>query len=190
MNHPHVIHFCLLISLFGAGRTGADDLGRLFTSAADRARIDAQITDQTSPGAVQKQSTPDKQIINGTLIGSGGKRLVWINGAQLVPGHNAASPQLLHDGRVQLPWHEGESPRELKPGQGLDQTTGEVFELYMRAPAPTPELAATPKTPRQVTPVAVSPATTSDGKTAAVPATPQTVTARDVAATAARSIAR
>ena len=118
----------------------ADELGRLFTSSADRARIDASRDGTASlPDTAAAAPAPSGQLLlNGTLTGSDGKRAVWINGARVADDQEV---RLLSDGRVRVPLDDGIRQRDLKPGQGLDKSSGEVFEGYQRAPMAT---AATP----------------------------------------------
>lgn len=112
----------------------ADDLGRLFTSAAERARIEAlRSGKQLQQDAIADVPGTDRVVINGTLRGSDGKRLVWLNGTPVKPG-GASNLSLLRDGRVQLTWRDG--AKILKPGQGVDQTSGEIFENHTPVPAP------------------------------------------------------
>lgn len=134
---PHVMLVC--VALGGNGSVAADDLGRLFTSPAERARIDAAragLVPDTAPEAAES-STAGRLIVTGTLIGSDGRRAVWVNGARVAAdGRDAA---LLEDGRVRLGWRDG--ARTLRPGQGLELSSGEVFENYARPAAPAPAAA-------------------------------------------------
>ena len=116
------------------GSVLADDLGRLFTSAAERARIDA-VRSGKQPLAEATAIAPatDRVVINGTLRGSDGKRLVWLNGTPVKPG-SRRDMTLLHDGRVQLTWQDG--AKILKPGQGVDQASGKIFDNVTPVPAP------------------------------------------------------
>ncbi len=127
------------------GSVAADDLGRLFSTPEERARIDnlrAGIVSATETGDTE---TVDQLLLNGTLTGSNGKRLAWINGRVTAADDAGADTTLLYDGRVRLRWRGGEIARDLKPGQVVDKVTGEVFEVYNRPPdkvAVTPESAA------------------------------------------------
>lgn len=135
---------CLAISPALVGSALADDLGRLFTSASERARIDA-----LRAGTAQETTTSaaaDRLVVNGTLRGSDGKRLVWLNGSAVNPD-SANDMTLLRDGRVQLSWRDGK--RIVKPGQGVDQATGEIFDHYTPVPVPAP--AATTNVPEAST---------------------------------------
>lgn len=141
-------HLCIMlglaISFISTGNVLADDLGRLFTSASERARIDALRAG--APQEAAPTATADRMVVNGTLRGSDGKRLVWLNGNAVNPD-SARDMTLLRDGRVQLSWRDGK--RIVKPGQGLDQASGEIFEHQTPVPAPVaaakePEVAATP----------------------------------------------
>jgi hypothetical protein len=122
--------------LGGAGSAAADDLGRLFTTPAERARIDAVRAGHAPDAAPETivSSAADRLIVNGTLTGSDGRRAVWVNGTRVTPGGRDAA--LLGDGRVRLGWRDG--TRALKPGQGLDLSSGEIFEGYARPADPAP----------------------------------------------------
>lgn len=134
-------HLCIMlglaISFITTGNVLADDLGRLFTSASERARIDALRAG--APQEITPSATAERMVINGTLRGSDGKRLVWLNGSAVNPD-STKDMTLLRDGRVQLSWRDG--TRIVKPGQGLDQASGEIFEHQTPVPAPVPVAAA------------------------------------------------
>jgi len=146
------------------GSVLADDLGRLFTSAAERARIDA-VHSGKQPLAEATAIAPatDRVVINGTLRGSDGKRLVWLNGTPVQPG-SRRDMTLLHDGRVQLSWQDG--AKILKPGQGVDQASGKIFENHTPVPAPVAKETATETKP-VVAPAAATPAPASTPDAAA-----------------------
>lgn len=124
---------CLAISPALIGSALADDLGRLFTSASERARIDALRAG--TPQETTSSAPTDRLVVNGTLRGSDGKRLVWLNGSAVNPD-GANDMTLLRDGRVQLSWRDGK--RIVKPGQGIDQASGEIFDHYTPVPVPAP----------------------------------------------------
>lgn len=155
---------CLCLWVWNGAQ--ADDLGRLFTTSADRARIDALregTAPVTEPSAIASTETADRLILNGTLTGSDGKRMVWVNGARVEA--DGRDHVLQRDGRVRLEWREG--TRALKPGQGLDMSSGEIFERYARPAEPAPV-----STPVQASaPVASPPA--SDAAPVTAPVTPE-----------------
>ena len=134
----------LMVPLLCVGQaTHADDLGRLFTSSAERARIDA-LRNGTAPAPDTAAAAPapsGQLLLNGTLTGSDGKRAIWINGARVADGQEG---KLLSDGRVRMRLVDGVRQRDLKPGQALDQLSGDIFEGYERAPTP---VAITPDAP-------------------------------------------
>lgn len=111
----------------------ADNLGRLFSTPIERARIDDIRAGRQPAGETIDAETVDQLVLNGMLTGSNGKRLAWINGATIDPDAPDSDLTLLYDGRARLQWRGGEASRTLKPGQGVDKATGEVFELYERA---------------------------------------------------------
>ncbi len=159
------------------GSVLADDLGRLFTSAAERARIDA-VRSGKQPLAEATASVPatDRVVINGTLRGSDGKRLVWLNGTPVKPG-SRRDMTLLHDGRVQLTWQDG--AKILKPGQGVDQASGKIFDNV--TPVPAPVASATAEITKPPAEAVAPAATTAPAATAGVNAGASAKTAAEPA---------
>lgn len=144
----------LCAMLFAVGGAQADDLGRLFTTSAERAHIDALRAGMATAAPTGAEPVESDQIIlNGTLTGSDGKRLAWINGTPVAASSSARNVTLLHDGQVRLQLRDGALKRDLKPGQGVDTASGQVFETYERAPPPPVSAADTsvPETPEAVT---------------------------------------
>ena len=160
------------------GSVLADDLGRLFTSAAERARIDA-VHSGKQPLAEAAAIAPatDRVVINGTLRGSDGKRLVWLNGTPVQPG-SRRDMTLLRDGRVQLTWQDG--AKILKPGQGVDQASGKIFDNVTPVPVPVASASAEITKP-QAEAVAPPAATTAPPATAGVTADASATTAAEPA---------
>ena len=161
----------LVLTLCGTcvGGALADDLGRLFTSAAERARIDAVRSGKQPLAEVNETAiatATDRIVINGTLRGSDGKRLVWLNGTPVKPG-NRRDMTLLRDGRVQLTWQDG--AKILKPGQGVDQASGKIFDNVTPVPAPVASAAAEITKPEAEAVDTAAPPATADAsaKTAA-----------------------
>lgn len=137
----------IIILLFFAMTTGkavfADDLGRLFTNPEDRARIDAAREGRLPTSAAQEPVsavTADRLMLNGTLIGSDGKRWLWLNGSRIES--DGRDLPIHADGRVSLHWRDGS--RLLKPGQILDRASGEVIEGYARPPESASAIPAQP----------------------------------------------
>lgn len=136
-----ILPLCLAL---GAGAAiAADDLGRLFTTPAERARIDAAragLAPPTDTVAPESAATAGRLIVNGSLVGSDGKRLAWVNGTRAAP--DGRDQVVQNDGRVRLDWRDG--TRALKPGQSLDLSSGKVFESYARPGAATAETGTAP----------------------------------------------
>ncbi len=137
--HRFGLLLCLMCCSVLVSSAVADDLGRLFTSASDRARIDNLRAGLPSQQESTTNAAADRVVLNGTLRGSDGKRVVWLNGTAVNPD-SANDMTLLRDGRVKLSFRD--STRTLKPGQGVDQATGEIFEYSTPAPIPAPAVAA------------------------------------------------
>lgn len=130
-------HLLVFVLILPAGVSLADDLGRLFSTPMERARIDDLRAGRKPAGGGTVDAEPagvDQLVLNGTLTGSNGKRRVWVNGTPVDPDAPGGDLTLLYDGRARLQWRGGQVVRTLKPGQGVDKSTGKVFELYDRAP--------------------------------------------------------
>ncbi len=146
----------LLPALAGSAPAGAQELGRLFTTPAERAALDrwrdggpapAGQTAPAPPGA----SVPERQgagdgavaeqrlVVNGIVTRSGsGRTTTWVNS---VPYHGSGRLQgnvTLVQGRsapaVALTLESGRRVL-LKPGQSLDPASGRVREAYQKPPA-------------------------------------------------------
>jgi hypothetical protein len=114
----------LWVALLGAmaapaAPAGAQDPGRLFFSAAERAALDAQRAG-TGSEAAPGRTTPaeSRLVLNGILRRGDAAPVVWVNGRQ-VPGVDAAAQDRVS---VEAP---GQSRRaRLKPGQSWEPARG------------------------------------------------------------------
>ena len=102
-----------------AMHAGAEELGRLFFTPQQRQELDrrrqANVQEST---AANIEST---LTVNGHVSRSSGKTTTWINGAPQYDTHRPRDP-----GRVTVGGSEGEPPVDLRIGQTLDKTRGEV----------------------------------------------------------------
>jgi len=112
----------------------AQELGRLFLTAEQRAALDARrkarIPDK--PAAVPVVESPTTTV-DGLVRRQGGRSTVWVNGMPNPEGAQPDGARVL-PGRGNLPNVSitvGESERQfqLKPGQKLDRGTGEVTDV-------------------------------------------------------------
>ncbi len=138
----HSVRFCLLAtSLCISGAHGADSYGRLFTSPAQRAELDdrfaAHRADEADVEGEPQPRTADRPLrLNGTLIGSSGRKEVWINGQSASDLTNPPVVRVLSSERVQIKPSGSLPPATMKPGQVLDTTTGQVSEPYLNKTIP------------------------------------------------------
>jgi hypothetical protein len=102
-----------------AAPAGADDLGRLFFTPQQRQELDrrrqANVQEST---ALTVEST---LTVNGHVSRSSGKTTTWINGVPQYDSHRTPDAA-----RVTVGGSEGEPPVDLRIGQTLDKTRGEV----------------------------------------------------------------
>ena len=112
----------------------AQELGRLFLTAEQRAALDARrkarIPDK--PAAVPVVESPTTTV-DGLVRRQGGRSTVWVNGmpnpegvqpdgARVLPGRGGVP-------NVSITVGEGERQFRLKPGQKLDRGTGAVTDV-------------------------------------------------------------
>lgn len=128
----------LCAAVLAAGSASADSLGTLFTTEAERARLDAG--HGGAAGAVAAaptdapQASPVEELkLNGTLVSRDGKRQIWINGRGQFDGAGGrqSDAQLVSRDQVRL-HNTGAGPRLIKPGQIINPSTGELRESFQR----------------------------------------------------------
>jgi hypothetical protein len=102
-----------------AAPAGADELGRLFFTPQQRQELDRrrQLNVQESAAATVESTV----TVNGHVSRSSGKTTTWINGAPQYDTHRTRDPA-----SVTVGGSEGEPPVDLRIGQTLDKTRGEV----------------------------------------------------------------
>ena len=116
-----------------AGTAQAEELGRLFFTPAERAALDARrkarVPDRPAAAVVISPVTR----IDGYVKRSQGPSTVWMNGESFLEGSPDA-PRIeattrSGDGRVSVPLGDNGRRVELKPGQALDRSNGEVHDV-------------------------------------------------------------
>jgi hypothetical protein len=106
-------------SIAGAAPASAEDLGRLFFTPQQRQELDRRReanVQESGTAAVESTMT-----INGHVARSSGRTTTWINGVPQYDSVHTRDPS-----RVTVGGTEGEPPVDLKIGQTLDKTRGEV----------------------------------------------------------------
>ena len=97
----------------------AEDLGRLFFTPQQRQELDRRRQSNVQEsGAVTVESTV---TVNGHVARSSGRTTTWINGVPQYDSHRSRDPA-----GVVVGGSEGEPPVDVKIGQTLDKTRGEV----------------------------------------------------------------
>lgn len=125
-----------LLALLSVLPAGAEPLGRLFFTPAQRAVLDAarlqdRATDVPPPAA--------RVILNGVVTRSDGGATVWINNQPHAGGDGPPGVTVDATGQVGVKSAAGRTVR-LKVGQSLDPGSGKVDEAYRR-PRPAGEKA-------------------------------------------------
>jgi hypothetical protein len=112
-----------LALVFSPRTPDAQELGRLFFTPEQRAALDARrrarIPDRPAAPAIISPGTR----LDGYVKRSSGLPTVWVNGESTQDA--APAP----DGRVAVPVGDGGARIELKPGEVLDRTSGEVRDV-------------------------------------------------------------
>lgn len=119
--------FALIATILVAASSGvshAQQLGRLFFTDDQRASLDARRRARVpdKPSAAPVVASPTTRL-DGFVRRSQGPSTVWVNGEQL--------PENVRPGErsVAVPVGEGGARVELKPGQVLDRSSGEVRDV-------------------------------------------------------------
>jgi len=122
------------IAVAGAGNTQAQELGRLFFTPEQRAALDARRKARVpdKPAAAPVTETPITRV-NGAVQRGGGKSTVWVNG-EMIPedqqaGGARVAPRGAQAGRVSIPAGEGPQRYDLRVGESLDRSSGEVRDV-------------------------------------------------------------
>jgi hypothetical protein len=114
----------------------ADSLGVLFTTPGQRAALDASGGDASAMARADRDkiigSGPSTVTINGTLVSSTGKKVVWLNGEPSFIGHqkSARNLSILPRNRVKIRPQSASGSHVLKPGQVVNLGNGRVVETY------------------------------------------------------------
>lgn len=102
-----------------AGTAAAQELGRLFFTPQQRQELDRRREANIQESAT---TTVDSAMtINGHVARSSGKTTTWING---VPQYDSVRTR--DPAKITVGGSEGDPPVELRIGQTLDKTRGEV----------------------------------------------------------------
>jgi hypothetical protein len=110
----------MLICLAAPGAAGAEALGRLFFTPAQRQNLDhRRATNRAEEEAPRIQKGP--LTLDGHIQRSSGKTTTWINGAPQYDSHSGREPA-----RVTLVPNAGAPGVSLKVGETYERASGEV----------------------------------------------------------------
>jgi len=110
---------CGLAAAALAGAARAQELGRLFFTPQQRQDLDRRREANVQESATTAADT--SMTINGHVARSSGKTTTWINGVPQYDSVRTRDPS-----RITVGGSEGEPPVDLRIGQTLDKTRGEV----------------------------------------------------------------
>ena len=121
----------LLVLLAPCAPSGAQELGRLFFSPAERDALDARRGDK--PAAPPPATTPMPLRIDGYVLRSDGRPAVWVNGAALATGSRKDGLRVTlgagHPGEVAVAADARRSSVRVKVGGTLDRGSGELRDV-------------------------------------------------------------
>lgn len=109
---------------------GAQELGRLFFTAEQRAALDARRKAKVpdKPAADPASDLPVTRV-DGAVRRAGGKSTAWVNG-EAIPETPQGGPRVApRDARVSVPVGDAAQRYDLKVGETLDRGTGEVRDV-------------------------------------------------------------
>ena len=108
----------LLLIVLIATPLCAEEMGRLFYSAAQRAQLDESYLNKNRPKNVSNEVILNEVILNGIVQKNGGQRTAWINGvAEVVGRSDERSPA-----SVRVPVPGKSKPVKIKVGQTISLT--------------------------------------------------------------------
>lgn len=138
-----------LVALLLPGTVSAQSVVRLFLTPAERATLERQRQQQYRPGFLPEIEIPEiiedlPQIfeeepedviyrVGGSVLRSDGLYTVWLNGSPIDQSNLPDNIQLLEpfaQGALRIRDGESGASFDVKPGQVLNLTTGELFESY------------------------------------------------------------
>ena len=133
-NRSRMALAALGITLAGAASAQVQELGRLFFTPEQRAALDARRRARVpdKPAATPVTESPITRI-NGAVQRGGGKSTVWVNGEMIPEGAQAegarVTPRSPSPGRVTIPAGEGAQRYDLRVGESVDRSSGEVRDV-------------------------------------------------------------
>jgi hypothetical protein len=106
-------------SLVVAAPAAADEMGRLFFTPQQRQELDRRREANVQESGIA--TVESSMTVNGHVARSSGKTTTWINGVPQYDSVHTRDPS-----HVTIGGSEGDPPVDLKIGQTLDKTRGEV----------------------------------------------------------------
>lgn len=139
--------FALIAALVAPGASGAETLGRLFFTPAQRSELDAGKRLSASPAASRPAAPrgPGSITLSGVVRRSDGEYTVWVNGRAVGkggPSGVSAAPSTKHRSAARVNVRGTSNPVELRVGQQLRRSTGKIVETYQTSSAPNTSAAA------------------------------------------------
>jgi len=110
-----------------------DELGRLFTDAAQREKLDA-VRRGTYNVATEQKSTVSTVKVNGIMMRSDGENVVWVNGESTLVGNPAQGvkvyPKAVDSETFEVPVKVDGKRTIIKPGQNWSENTRQITDNY------------------------------------------------------------
>jgi len=120
-----------IVILFFENPVQAQELGRLFFSPEQRSALDARRKARVPDRPAATNAVSPTTRLDGYVKRSGGRSTVFVNGDAVLEG-TADAPVVdpeRRGGRVPVTGGEGGQRVELRPGEVLDRSTGQVRDV-------------------------------------------------------------
>ncbi|MBT8439128.1 MAG: hypothetical protein KJO91_05320 [Gammaproteobacteria bacterium] len=133
LTKPLTVLSVLLAAFPAISQDQLNELGRLFTDASQREKLEAVRHGAYVEDANQKSSV-SSVTVNGIMMRSDGENVIWVNGRSSLDGNPVSGiniyPESVDDNTFRLPIRVDGKPVRIKPGQSWSDSTDSVKDGY------------------------------------------------------------
>jgi hypothetical protein len=125
--------FLALVSGPASSEARVEELGRLFTDPVQREKLEA-IRHGAYGQQVESTSSVTEVMVNGVMLRSGGKSVVWVNGQSTLDGPPGKGVDVraraVNHNNYSVPVEVNGRLRHMKPGQSWSDGSGGIKDNY------------------------------------------------------------